>query len=51
MFDIIQKLKLKMKNEALVACPIEILKSTLSALTASAPILKFFILILNCTRS
>jgi len=43
MIDLLQNLKFKTKNEALVACPTEVLKSTSSALTTSAPILKFFI--------
>ena len=46
----IQNLKFKMKNEVLVACPTEILKSTSSVITASALILNFSFLILNYTR-
>jgi len=51
MIDLLQNLKFKMKNEALGACPTKVFKSTSSALTTSAPILKFSFLILNCTGS
>jgi len=46
----IQNLKFKMKNEAMVTCPTEILKSTSSGLTASALILNISFLILNYTK-